>query len=391
MAVRFGLYYFSETVGDYLQRVVNAMPLGLVSQAVLITDELPIPDEGQTDAWLIEYNEQAADMEAWLALIREKAEQPFIILYLREATAETLLKALRLGVQECFIQEIPTADFDKTIDRILRTKKDLESKGKTQVLAVLGVKGGLGVTFLALNLAQALVMQKQPTLLLDLDLSPDGLISAVDMKPRYSILDVISNFDRLDPQYLKDILHGLPDGLQVLPGPDRLEDFELIQPYHVEKILQYLRAQQLFRWLVLDLGDSLHEITLKSLEQADPILVVISLTVPGLKAAKKVLEVLEMLHLDEKRLRLVANAYDKKSKVTPEEGEKFLGHKLVATLSFEPEAVWHSLNEGRPLVASQPKQRLAGQIFALAKGLQAEQEEAPSRLGWLTSWLKRRR
>ncbi len=330
-------------------------------------------------------------MEAWLALIRDKLEQPFIILYLREADTETLLKALRLGVQECFIKEIPAADFDKTINRILKTRKGLEAGEKTKIMAVLGVKGGIGVTFLALNLAQALVTLKQPTLLIDLDLSPAGLVSAIDMKPRYSILDIINNFDRLDPQYLKDILHGLPDGLQVLPGPDQLEDFELVQAYHVEKILQYLRVQQLFSWLVLDLGDSLNEITLKSLEQADLILVVITLTVPGLKAAKKVLEVLEMLHLDDKRLRLVANAYDKKSKVTPEEGEKYLSHKLVAALSFEPEAVWHSLNEGRPLVASQPKQRLASQIIALARSLQTGEEQENPRFSWLMSWLPRRR
>ncbi len=390
MAVRFGLYYFSEIVGDYLQRVINASPLGVVSQATLIMDALPLPEPDQADAWIIEYDETVADMEPWLERIQDRLTEPFLVLYLREADTATLLKALRLGVQQCFVGEIQDNDLNRTIQRLLKTKRPLQENDKTQIVALLGVKGGLGVTFLALNLAQALVGLKQSTLVLDLDFAPAGLASAVEMKPRYTILDVINNFDRWDPQYIKDAVHVLPDGLRVLPGLSRLEDFDLVQPQHVEKLLHYLRVQQLFRWVVIDLGDSLHELTLKSLEQAYLILLVTCLTVPGLKAAQKVLEVLDLLQLDDKRLRLLVNAYERKKMVTPEEGEKYLNQKFLAVLQYDPAPVWHSLNEGRPLVAQQPQHRLVTQICSLAKTLLGPETESSKKFRWLPAFWQRR-
>lgn len=377
MAVRFGLYFFTETVGDYLQQVINATPLGVVTQAVLITDRLPLPEEGQADAWIIEYNNQAADMEEWLEAIRQQLSHPFIILYLRDIDTELLLKALRLGVQECLVREITKEDLSRVSERLLRTKRRLGIEEETQLVALLGAKGGVGVTFLAINLAQTLVELKQPTLLLDLDLVPGGLTGSLDMKTRYNLMDVITNFDRLDPQYLKDIIHRLPNGLQVLPGPEDLDQIAEIQGFHISKILQYLRTQQMFRWLICDLGDSLTEVSLKVLEQAEVIILVTCLTVPGLRAAKKVAETLAMLRLAEERLWLVANAVPKKGVVPPNEGQKYLGRDFAAVLAFDPEGVWRSLNEGQPLAAKQPQRPLAGQIGALARRLLPESEDRP--------------
>ena len=57
------------------------------------------------------------------------------------------------------------------------------------------------------------------------------------MQPRYTILDVVENFDRIDPQYLKDIIHRNEIGPDVLPGPQRFEDSEIVQAHHIDKIL----------------------------------------------------------------------------------------------------------------------------------------------------------
>jgi Flp pilus assembly CpaE family ATPase len=109
---------------------------------------------------------------------------------------------------------------------------------------LLGCKGGAGVTFTAVNLAQSLSAHRQePVLLLDLDLPTGGICSILDLQPRYTILDLVENFDQIDPQYLKDIITTLEDGPDILPGPQRFEDSELLQTQHIDNILKYLRSQ----------------------------------------------------------------------------------------------------------------------------------------------------
>ena len=235
---------------------------------------------------------------------------------------------------------------------------------------MLGCKGGAGVTFLSVNLSQSLALDRDETvLLLDLDLRHSGVSAFLDNQPRYTILDIIHNFDRLDPQYLKDIVHSRKSGLDILPGPLRLEDSELVTAIHVDKFLHYLRTQNLYRWIVLDLGDHLDELTLKALEHADLVLLVTLLIIPGLRDAKKILEMLQLLQFGEGKIQTLANCYNKETDITPEEAQKFLGQNFLGILRFDHEEVVRSINEGQLLVDTQPRNRLSIEISELVKAI----------------------
>jgi pilus assembly protein CpaE len=309
-------------------------------------------------------------LDQWIDGMQHQNDPPAVFLYLQQASTNTLLKAMRLGVQECFISQISEEDFQRAIERLLKLRKGLKHGEKTQVISLLGCKGGAGVTFLAVNLAQTMaVKMAEPVLLLDLDLRNSDVSSLLDIQPRYTILDVVDNFDRLDPQYLKAIVHSKDSGLDILPGPLRIEDSELIKAGTVDKILQYLRSQNLYRWIILDLGDSLDELTLKSLENADLILLITLLTIPGLRDAKKLLETLQLLEFGEDKIQILANCYSKEASINPEEAKKFLGRKFISLLRFDHDAVVRSINEGQPLVDTQPKNRLTIEIAELVQRL----------------------
>lgn len=390
MPVRFNLFYFTEDTGHYLQEVIQNYPQGIVSQVRQLpeseaSDSNPLHLEAPADIWLIEYREELAGLDPWIEELKQKTEQPVIFLYLQRADTQTLLKALRLGVQECFIGQIKEEEFQQAIQRLQRIRKGLKNGEKTKVVCVQGCKGGVGVSFLAVNLAQSLAaMIVDPVLLLDLDLNNSDIGSILDIPPRYTILDVIENYDRLDPQYLKDILHSRDAGLDVLPGPLRLEDRELVRATAVENVLDYVRGQNLYRWIILDLGDTLDEVTLKVLEGTDLIILVSQLTVPGLRDAKKLLETLFLLEIDGEKIKLVANAYSPEVSIHPKEAQKFLGQPLVTALRFDHEAVTRSINEGVPLVELFPSNRLSNEIKQLAQNLFPHDNDNGHRpKGWL--------
>ena len=328
-------------------------------------------------------------MNHWIETIQHHNGHGAIFLYLRQADTDTLLKALRLGVQECFVSTISREDFQKAIKRLLRTKNALQLGEKTQVIALLGCKGGAGVTFIAVNLAQALADHGQESVLLvDLDLRAGNVSSFLDIQARYTILDVIENFDRLDPQYLQDIIYHNESGLDVLPGPTRLEDSELVQAHHVDKILSYIRSQNLYRWILLDLGDVLDELTLKALELSDLVLLITVLTIPGLKDAKKILEMFQLLEFPEEKIQLVVNCYRKECDIKEAEAKKFLGQKFFSVLRYDHDSVVRSINEGQPLVKTQPRHRLSLDFLALAKELYPKEEDNGHR-SWGLAGIKR--
>jgi pilus assembly protein CpaE len=389
MAVSFNLYYFSQNTGEHMQEAVEAIPQGIVAHASLLSTALPDPAASGADVYFIEYKEQVPEIDHWIETIQHHNGQVAVFLYLRHADTNTLLKALRLGVQECFVTAIAEEDFQKAIKRLLKTKTSLQPGEKSQVIALLGCKGGAGVTFTTVNLAQTLADHRQEAaLLIDLDLRAGNISSFLDIQPRYTILDVIENFDRIDPQYLSDIIYHNESGIDVLPAPTRLEDSELVQSSHIEKVLSYIKSQNLYRWILLDVGDVLDELSLKALELSDLVLLVTLLTIPGLRDAKKIIELFQLLEFPEDKIQLVVNCYRKDSDIKKAEAKKFLGQDFFSILRFDHNAVVQSINEGQPLIKTQPRHRLSLDFLGLAKQLSPQAEDNGHR-SWGLANLKR--
>ncbi len=299
---------------------------------------------------------------------------------------------MRLGVQECFIDRIEAEDFEKALKRLAKDPATPLAGEKTQVVSLLGCKGGVGATFMAVNLAYTLAVGRQePVLLVDLDLRSGDVSSFLDIKPRYTILDIIDNFDRIDPQYLQDIIHTKDKGLHVLPGPVKMEDSELVHAHHLEKILQYIRIQHVYRWLIMDMGNMLDEITLKGIERSDLVFLITNLNIPSLRNAKKFLEMLQVLGFNRDKVQVLVNGYNKDFDIKPQEGEKFLGQEFFATFSFDHAAAVQSINEGRAVMEILPQHRLTEEFANLARLLHEEETAADPGQGWfrpLTRLLK---
>jgi|GEM_PF-783373 len=385
--MQFHLLYFTEGIGQYLQDVVRTVAPGEVVQKTQLPPSLadeaaPVNSESPADVWIMEYREGVTGLDHFIETSRHQGNHPAIFLYLEQADTQTLLKALRLGVQECFIGHIKEEEFSAALNRLQRLRQRLTEGTNTRVVAVMGCKGGVGVSFLAANLAQVLAASDGgPILLMDLDLNNSDIGSILDLPARYSIVDVVEKYDNLDSQYLRDVVHRLESGLEVLPGPLRLEDRELVQAQLVQNILEYIRKQRIYRLILLDLGDSLDEVTIKVLEEIDLLLLVVQLTIPALRDAQKILEILLLLEVPAEKIRLVANAYSPNLSITPKEAEKYLAQELLAVLRYDHQAVTRSLNEGRPLVELLPSHKLTNEIKKLARDLSPPEDTNGNRSG----------
>ena len=94
------------------------------------------------------------------------------------------------------------------------------SKVNSQVIAVLGSRGGVGCTSIAVNLGATLA--QDPThyvALIDLDLALGDADVALDLMGDHTLADVALNIDRLDMTFLRVRWSSMPRGLSLLPHP----------------------------------------------------------------------------------------------------------------------------------------------------------------------------
>jgi MinD-like ATPase involved in chromosome partitioning or flagellar assembly len=235
---------------------------------------------------------------------------------------------------------------------------DIEAGGEanTSLVSFLGSKGGVGNTFLTVNVAYLLAREKLgKVLVVDLDLLYGQAIYFFDAKPKHTIVEVIENFDDLDSSYLQSLLHNCNDYLSLLPAPLRLEDAETVNPVQVRKILQYLKSLRTFKWILIDCPHHLGEVTLTALESSDDIFLTTVPSMPALYNAKKLLNLLDLIGQGQVKVSVILNSFQKHQSLTDAEIQKFLGHEVDQRIGFDPTNVDESIDVGKLLAATAPK------------------------------------
>src|SRR5262249_30037402 len=112
---------------------------------------------------------------------------------------ELLLQALRAGVQEFLSTPLDPKALGDTLNRFLEERKMPVKDPSKKVLLVMGSKGGVGTSTVAVNLAVQLTeITEKRVGLLDF-VSPLGSVALLlDLQPRYTVCDAVENVERMD-------------------------------------------------------------------------------------------------------------------------------------------------------------------------------------------------
>ncbi|HBI45662.1 MAG TPA: pilus assembly protein CpaE, partial [Planctomycetales bacterium] len=170
-----------------------------------------------------------------------------------------ILQALRSGAKEFLTVPVVIEDLLKALQRLRSLGHGLrpgpnggpgyETNGKggaatpkQQVIAVLGSRGGVGCTSIAVNLGATLAQQaNHSAALVDLDLALGDADVALDLMADYTLADVALNVERLDMQFLRRSLSKHSCGLSLLPHPVQMEDIRLIREDSLQRVIGLLR------------------------------------------------------------------------------------------------------------------------------------------------------
>jgi pilus assembly protein CpaE len=266
---------------------------------------------------------------------------------------EMLLEAMRAGISEYLPKPPPRETLYAALERVTRKLAVAPGDGRRapgELIAVFSPKGGTGCTTVATNLAVHLHrLTGKRTLLVDLDLELGEVAVFLGVQPRFSFMDMIRNFHRMDADLLASYIERDETGVHLLSAPFHPEAAESAGADAIRRILHFLK--QHYDYVVVDTSKSFSAPTLAAFEQAERILLLTTVDLPSLRNLKRCMPVLERVTgAGSDRVRLVVNRYRADDPISLDEVRETIGMAAYRTLANDYEAVSRSINTGRPAV-----------------------------------------
>src|SRR4051812_5014497 len=132
---------------------------------------------------------------------------------------ELMLESMRAGVNEAVPEPLTSAAIQAAIGRVV-VHKDVDVRSR--VYAIVGAKGGVGATTIAVNLAAALARVLDDALLVDLNFAAGDAAVFLGVEPRFTIADALENTHRLDEAFLRSLVVRSRAGLDLLGSSPRI-------------------------------------------------------------------------------------------------------------------------------------------------------------------------
>ena len=259
----------------------------------------------------------------------------------------------------------------------------MRATGQSQVISVLGSRGGVGTTTLAVNLAATLASDPNNSVaLVDLDLALGDADIALEVlgMDNISIADLARNIERLDMGFLRRALvKHEATGLSILRHPIEIADVGLIHEGHVERILNLLKIS--YSHLVLDLTKSLQPPDLLALRMSDTILMTAQLELSSLRNVVRLMHCLGGVDDIGDKMKIVLNrvcAEMIEEGIGVKKAEEVIGKPIFWQIPFDPKPIIAARVSGQPLVKHAPKCRAQQAIAGLANALCGKVEAVPA-------------
>jgi pilus assembly protein CpaE len=332
-----------------------------------------------------------ASMEQ-IRMIHNQDPSLVLMLVAEEVTADLLRKGMRAGVSDVLEAPLDEEKIEAAIEQfahdVLRrqspsttttSSSSAEKRDKGRIITVTSAKGGSGKTVLATNLA--LVLNRLPDVkvcLVDADLQFGDVCLVLQLEPRFTMVNAAHELHHLDPELLDSLLTEHPSGLKVLAAPLEPAFADDITTAGLMQMLDVLKES--YDYVIVDTAAMLDELILSLIEKSDDILMLVDMDLPSVKNAKLALETLRLLKFSTSNVQLVMNRSNSKAKLDNKEIEGALKMEISASIPSDA-VVAASVNEGRPVVETDPKSKVSKGFESVAALIAGKIPEATGKSG----------
>lgn len=230
---------------------------------------------------------------------------------------------------------------------------------QARLIAVHTLRGGIGASLIAVNLAIGLKgLWNAPALLLDLAMlaGQDALLLNLPLRRTWGDLANVSPQD-LDLELLQSIIVTHESGVDLIAAPTTPTQAEMISNETLSRALEILRPH--YDYIVADLPHDFNDITLQILDAADVIIMLVAPELSSIRAAAAALDTYAKLNYEKDKIKIVLNYTFPRYALPRDKIEVALGHPVTLVLPYVPDLLVQSVNLGKPILYYQPAERFS--------------------------------
>lgn len=266
-------------------------------------------------------------------------------------------------------------------------KIDLSPSANGKFIALHSLRGGVGCSSLAVNLALGVnMLWKKPTLLLDLSMVAGQVALMLNSTLKRTWADVAGiSLDEMDGEIINSIITTHESGLSFIAAPTYPSDAETIKSDTLKTAIYYLRNN--YSYLIADLSHDFGELTIEALDIADLILMIVSPDMASIRAAAAAIDTYQKLNYPPEKIKLVLNSPFPKSGLSKENIESAISLPSMVNIPYTPDSFVQSINNGQPFIFSKPNEPISGLLedfaFHISKDIDKKAKQENPTETWL--------
>lgn len=241
-----------------------------------------------------------------------------------------------------------------------------------KTITVFSNKGGVGKTFVSVNLATSLALAGHKVLLVDLDFQAgQDMARMLNLSPRYAVVDIFAELEKTDnPEIIRKHAAAHSCGLHFFPAVKTTRQIGHITPDNIKPFFK--KASQVYDYILVDAGKSFSETLITVFDYSNLILLVATPDILAVYQIKWSLEVLQSLHYPLKMVKLILNRSESRGSVAWQEVRSAVPCEIFSHIPSDGKIVGMALNRGVPCVMDSPRSTVADAFNKMVVNLSRE-------------------
>lgn len=368
-----GLFLSAQPRDEPGSRRASALSMSFHAQVVPVDADIPVEWLQPLTAAVVEVDPgEPRSLHRLSKLVAAMHGRPVIAAIARPDVA-AIRALLRDGVVDVVSLPLDFAELDEVIvDVIARTASEVTAN-LCPLVAILKAGGGAGATTVATHLVAALARndwEGKAPLLLDLDIQFGSTAEYLGLTSRESMLDLLQSTERVDDALISSVA-AQRENFEVLTAPRDVTPLETVDVDAMLQVVKQLRHQ--YGCVIADLPSNWSDWSLSLATNADLIVVVTETSVHSIGQAKKVVELLCKVGVDQRRVKIAVNKYEKKffNSISVEDVAETLRCAVIATLPVDKSELSKAQQEGSLVLETASRSKLAKEFEGLGEAVRS--------------------
>ena len=286
-------------------------------------------------------------------------------------------RIMRTGARDYLIKPVDADTLGEVFVRLEQPGDGVTPKGR--VVGMLGARGGVGVTTIAINVAFIMAEKlSRRTALVDMDLYAGNIALALDIEPTRGLREAFDDPERVDQTFLQNAMAKFGKSLHVLATEEGFDDTVRMSDDKILMLADTIRAN--FDMAIMDLPRHFVMREPALFSRFDDIVIVTELTLQSLRDVNRMMKLMATRNRTAK-LHVIANQVAAKPDITVKEFEAGIEGKLRCIFSQDPKAMAKMTLKGQALAAADTKHKMVSDLHRLCIELAGVPEDVKKSAG----------